>query len=318
MESEIEQKDQELTKKEQQIKSQEDILSQQEQSLAQLQEEQNQLQQQISTRDKQIAKLDDRIAQTDDELTTKEDQLAKKEEELALLEKQLEFFRKEAQTLEQYYQTYQDLRERPIAIVKGQILTVTLVQIGEKTNIAELVDGILSEANRGVMVILGFDNQAIPERFVSISRGQVEQIKQKLNRPGQYLVRILSAGNYVQGEEDIRIFADVAENKKIYSQNEQIASIAVEPKDIENDELQEKLDLLISVSQFQARKQGVLGRIFIGDGKITSLVNFIQELERSDQSIDEIRTIAANETFTAGPLQINLIVIADGEEILRL
>ena len=72
------------------------------------------------------------------------------------------------------------------------------------------------------------------------------------------------------------------------------------------------------MSQFRARRDGVLGRIFIGDGKITSLVNFIQELEKTNQSIDEIRTVAANESFTSGPLQINLIVISDGEEILRL
>ena len=234
------------------------------------------------------------------------------------LEKQLEFFRKEAETLEQYYQTYQDLRERPIAIVKGQILTVTLVQTEKNSNVPELVDGILSEANRGVMVILGYGSQATPNRFVQISKGQVEQIKQQLNNPGQYLVRILSAGNYVEGEEQIRIFADVSPNQRVYLPNQSIASISVEADDLENNELQEKLDFLISVSQFRARRDGVLGRIFIGDGKITSLVNFIQELQLSDQSISEIRTVAANETYTAGPLQINLVVLSNGKEIFRL
>lgn len=61
--------------------------------------------------------------------------------------------------LEQYYQTYQDLRERPIAVIKGQVLSVTLVQIKKDTDISELVDAILSQANRNVMQIIGYGNQ---------------------------------------------------------------------------------------------------------------------------------------------------------------
>ncbi len=304
-------KDRELNNKEKQIIEQEEILQTQQESLTDLKNRQTQLQQKITSRDKQISELDLRISDSNKILSDKEN-------ELVSLEKQLAFFRKEAQTLEQYYQTYQDLRERPIAMVKGQILTVTLVQTEKQTNILELIDGILSEANRGVMGILGHTDQSNSQRFVQISKGQVEQIKQQLNKPGQYLVRILSAGNYVQGEKEIRIFADVAPNKIIYPANQSIASISLETGNLANDELQEKIDFLISVSQFRARKKGVLGRILVGDGKIISLVNFIQKLQLSDQSIDEIRSIAANDAYTSGPLQINLIVFMDGEEILRL
>ena len=311
LEESIKQKDRELNNKENQINEQEKVLQEQQQSLTELENIQSQLESEIKSRDQQIAKLDSRISDTNKTLSEKEN-------ELISLEKQLEFFRKEAETLEQYYQTYQDLRERPIAIVKGQILTITLVQTEKNTNLPELVDGILSEANRSVMVILGYGAQTKPGRFVQITKGQVEQIKKQLNKPGQYLVRILSAGNYVQGEEQIRIFADVLPNQRVYVPNQTIASISLEVDDFENNELQEKLDFLISVSQFRARREGVLGRIFIGDGKITSLVNFIQELQLSDQSITEIRTVAANETYTSGPLQINLVVFSNGKEIFRL
>jgi uncharacterized protein (DUF3084 family) len=308
---ELNDKDQELNSKEKQIIQQEEILQQQENSLAQLKSRQARLESDIKSRDQQIAQLDQRISESNQILKNKEN-------ELISLEKQLEFFRKEAETLEQYYQTYQDLRERPITIVKGQILTVTLVQTEAKTNIVELIDGILSEANRGVMVILGYGNQSVPQRFIQISKGQVEQIKQSLSTPGQYLVRIVSAGNYVQGEEQIRIFADVTPNKKIYEANQTIASINLEDGDLKSNELQEKLDFLISVSQFRARREGILGRIFIGDGKITSLVNFIQKLQLSNESIDEVRAVVASESYTSGPLQINLVVLVNGKEVLRL
>jgi len=311
LEQSIAQRDQELREKQGQIEQQEAILQQQQISLEQLKNRQKQLESEISSRDEQIVELDRLISQTDDILDAKE-------RELASLEGQLEFYRQEVEILEQYYQTYQDLRERPIAIIKGQVLSVTLVQIKKDTDISELVDAILSQANRNVMQIIGYGNQPPTERFVQITRGQVEQMKQQLANPGQYLVRILSAGNYVQGEERIRIFGDVTPNQIIYQKNEAIASISIDEQDLNSGELQEKLDFLISVSQFRARREGILGQIFVGDGKITSLVNFIEELQSSDQTIDEILTVAASETYTSGPLQINLVVIADGKEVFRL
>lgn len=318
LEKSIAQRDRELQVKQGQIEEQEEILQQQqtqlqeqEKSLENLKNRQKKLESEIKNRDEQIKELDGLISQTDKILKGKE-------AELASLEKQLEFYREEVEILEQYYQTYQDLRERPIAIIKGQVLTVTLIQVEKDTNIGELIDGILNQANRSVMQILGYGNQPPKDRFVQITKGQVEQIKQQLTTPGQYLVRILSAGNYVQGEERIRIFADVTPNKIVYQKNEAIASIVLDEKDLNNGELQEKLDFLISVSQFRARREGILGPIVIGDGNIISLINFIKDLQSLEQNIDEVLTVAARDTYTSGPLQINLVVIANGKEMFRL
>jgi uncharacterized protein (DUF3084 family) len=311
LEISIVQRDQELKDNQLQIEEQRDILELQKLSLEALKKRQNQLQLEIKSRDEQIATLDKNIS-------AKDQILKNKETELLSLEKELAFYRREVEILEQYYQTYQDLRERPIAVVKGQVLTVTLVKTDKNTNLEELIDGILNEANRGVMLILGYGDQSPHQRFVQITKGQVEQIKQQLSQNGEYLVRILSASNYVQGEESVRIFADVTPNQLIYSKNETIASISIEPKDFNGTELQEKLDFLISVAEFRARREGILGKIIIGDGKIISLINFIQKLQVSEQTVTEIIAIAANNTNTSGPLQINLVVISNGEEILRL
>lgn len=314
----IAQRDQELKDNQIQIEEQKTILDkqsnlleQQEQTLLLLKNRQNKLQIEINNRDKKIDILDKNIAEKDKVLKAKEN-------ELLSLEKQLAFYRREVEILEQYYQTYQDLRKRPIAIVKGQVLTVTLVRIDNTTNLDELIDGILNEANRGVMLILGYGNQSPNQRFVQITKGQVQQIKEQLEQKGEFLVRILSAGNYVQGEENVRIFADVTPNQKIYNKHQIIASIPLETKDFQGAELQEKLDFLISVTQFRARREGILGRISIGDGKITSLVNFLQEIQLSEQPLDEIIAVADRDTYTSGPLQVNLIVMSDGKEILRI
>lgn len=304
---------QKLTLQEQKVtlNKQKEILVSQKLSLEELKNRQNKLQSEIKSRDEQIATLDKNIS-------AKDQILKNKENELLSLEKELAFYRREVEILEQYYQTYQDLRERPIAVVKGQVLTITLVKTNKNTNLEELIDGILNEANRGVMLILGYGNQAPNQRFVQITKAQVEQMKQQLSQNGEYLVRILSASNYVQGEESVRIFADVTPNQKVYTKNQIIASIAIEAKDFQSAELQKKLDFLISVTQFRARREGILGNIIIGDGKIISLVNFVQELGLSNQNVTEIIAIAGNETYISGPLQINLVVISNGEEILRL
>lgn len=302
----IEEKDKALREKEAKLKR----LSE---DLKKLEYNRKKLEAQIKERDTKIAEIDKMIARN-------EELLAMKEEELGNLERELAFYRKEVEILEQYYQTYQYLRERPIAILKGQVLNITLVDTRENRDLTTLIDVILNEANRGVMRMLGYGNgnQLPRERYVTITRAQVEQIKQQIATPGQYLIRIISAGNYVVGEEKIRVFADVTPNVLVYRQNQPIASITIEEKDLNSGELQEKLDFLISVSQFRARREGILGEIIVGDGSIISLVNFIQKVRSSPQQIEEIRTIAAKNTYASGPLQINLVAFAGGQEILRL
>ncbi|AFZ47503.1 uncharacterized protein with the myosin-like domain [Cyanobacterium stanieri PCC 7202] len=311
LQAQIQEKDQELRLRLDEISEQERILALQSTTLQELQKQQQDLRAEIQFRDQQISNLDSAIAQRDQTLTEKEELLSR-------LERDLRFFEREVQVLEQYYRTYQDLRERPIAIVRGQLLTITLVRVEEDTNLEELVDGVLNEANRGAMRILGYGDEFVNNRFVQISTTQVEQMRAQLAQEGEYLIQILAAGNYVQGEQTIRIFTDIAPNKKVYDKNEVIALSAIESGDTSPSNIQEKLDFLLSVTQFRARQEGVLGRIVIGDGQIVSLVNFIQQLEGSSQGIDEIRAVASQTTYSSGPLQVNLLVMSQGQEIMRL
>ncbi|MBE9223743.1 DUF3084 domain-containing protein [Cyanobacterium stanieri LEGE 03274] len=311
LQREIREKDQELNLRLDEINEQEQILALQSTTLQELQKQQQDLRAEIQFRDQQISNLDSAIAQRDQTLTEKEELLSR-------LERDRKFFEREIQVLEQYYRTYQDLRERPIALVRGQLITITLVRVEDNTNLEELIDGVLNEANRGAMRILGYGEEFANQRFVQISTAQVEQIRNQLSEKGEYLIQILAAGNYVQGEETVRIFTDVSPNQKVYEKDEIIALSAIESNDISNNNIQEKLDFLLSVTQFRARQQGVLGRIVIGDGQLISLVNFIQELEGSNQGVDEIRAVASNTTYSSGPLQVNLLVMYQGQEIMRL
>ncbi|WP_069790284.1 DUF3084 domain-containing protein [Cyanobacterium sp. IPPAS B-1200] len=311
LQTQIREKDQELSLRLDEISEQEKVLALQSTTLQELQKQQQDLRAEIQFRDRQISSLDSAIAQRDQTLT-------EKEELLSQLERDRKFFEREIQVLEQYYRTYQDLRERPIALVRGQLITITLVKVEDNTNLEELIDGVLNEANRGAMRILGYGEESSSRRFVQISTAQVEQMRSQLTKKGEYLIQILAAGNYVQGEETVRIFTDVSPNETVYQKDEIIALSNIESDDISNNNIQEKLDFLLSVTQFRARQEGVLGRIVIGDGQLISLVNFIQELEGSNQGVDEIRAVASNTTYSSGPLQVNLLVMYQGQEIMRL
>ena len=310
LQQQVKQKDGELESKQAEINAQDRILSQQQARVQILEREQKKLQTEINYRDEQIVKLDGAIA-------SKDKQLNQRETKLLQLEKELSFLQQQVEILEQYYQTYQELRERRIAIVKGQVLTLGLVRIREPKNVGEVIDGLLREANRSVIEALGYTDFSPDRRVLQITTSQVEQLKKQL-QTGEYLVRIISAGNYVQGEKQVRVFADVSPNQKIYQQEQIIATVSIDSENMTEEEIQEKLDFLFSVTQFRARSSGVLGKIQIGDGKMISIVNFIQQLQQSDEPIEAIQTIATETTYTSGPLQISLVVIADGEEILRL
>lgn len=314
LQEQVKKRDQELDFKEQEINSQDQVLKQQENELKFLEEEQSNLQLEINNRDKKIDELDQAIA-------LKDQAIQNREVNLINLEKELNFMQKQVEVLAQYYQTYQELRERPIALIKGQVLAIGLLKITQNQNLEESIDELLREANKTAIEALGYKNYLpnFNQRIVQITTTQVEQIKQELSNGGEYLVRIISAGNYVQGEKQVRTFADISPNKQIYSKEQIIATVSIDLDNMKEEELQERLDFLLSVTQFRARRAGILGKIIIADGKIISLVNFLEQLQQYQNSIQEIQAIATDTTYTSGPLQITLRVITkDGEEILRL
>jgi uncharacterized protein (DUF3084 family) len=75
-------------------------------------------------------------------------------------------------------------------------------------------------------------------------------------------------------------------------------------------QLRQRLEQLISASQFRARNAGILESIQI-DG---TFIRFIAQLRQYNQPID-IKAIAAEDTYTAGPLKVKLVAIQNGQII---
>ncbi len=306
-------RDEELKKGQEKINAQDRILQQRqtrlqdlETRLKSLEKQQNQLQTEIEQRDSKIANLDQAIVRKDADIKNRESQLNE-------LESQLNYLKREVQILEQYYQTYQELRERQIAIVRGQVLALGAVRIVSADAVIQVVDELLRRANESAIEAIGNRDVKPSERVVKITKAQVQQLTQQLKDGQDYVVRIISAGNYVQGEKEVRVFADVALNQKIFNAEQTIATVSIDPSNMTEENIQKRIDILLAATQFRARRAGVVGKIEVEDGRLKTIVNFIEEISTWENGLDEIKAIAAEETYTIGPLKIRLIGIKDGE-----
>ena len=296
-----------LQQREQKIVAQDRAISDKEISIQDLQEQKQLLQSQITKRDLQIAELDQEIAFQDRNLQAGKNQLQQ-------LESQLAFLQREVELLEQYYQIYQDLRERRIALFKGQVLASATIRVLKPDAAIAAIDQLLGEANRKAIRAVLLGNEVSKEqRVVQITKAQVNQLAEQLKDGQDYVLRILSAGNYVQGESEVRVFADLTLNQQIFTAGEDIATVSIDSTTTNSADLQERLDWLLAASKFRAQRAGMIGELQVEEGQITTLIKFIEEITNLENSLGEIKAIVAETTYTAGPLKLNLVLIQNGE-----
>jgi uncharacterized protein (DUF3084 family) len=269
-------------------------------------------QQALQQRDQKIAELDQLIKKRNTAIAAREQVIAQRESRLKELETQQDYLEQEVARLEKYYQSYRDLRLGKLALVRGQVLAAGVVRVEQPVLGRQLIVQLLQEANRNASIELsepGATNQANLQ-ILQVTNEQVDQLSKQINDGREYVVRIFSAGNYVRGEKQIAFFADAARNQVVFTGGQVIATTSADPKTMTSFQLRQRLDQLISASQFRARNAGILESIQI-DG---TFIRFIAQLRQYNQPI-EIKAIAAEDTYTAGPLKVKLIGIQNGQII---
>jgi len=70
------------------------------------------------------------------------------------------------------------------------------------------------------------------------------------------------------------------------------------------------LEILISASQFRARNAGIVENVQV-DG---TFLRFVAQLRKYNQPL-EIKAIAAEDIYTAGPLRVKLVAVVNGQII---
>ncbi|MFN6500454.1 MAG: DUF3084 domain-containing protein [Nostoc sp. DedQUE01] len=265
----------------------------------------------IEARDRKIAQLDQLIQKRNLEITAREQVIAKRESRLKELEAQQQQLEQEVARLEKYYQSYQDLRLGKLALVRGQVLAAAVIRVTQAAAARQAVVQLLQQANRNANLELSEPggNSANVE-LVRVTQERVEQLSKQIEDGREYVVRIFSAGNYVRGEKQIEFFADIARNELVFSGGAQLATTTADPKNMTSYQLQQRLEILISASQFRARNAGIVENVQV-DG---TFLRFVAQLRQYNQAL-EIKAIAAEDTYTAGPLRVKLVAVVNGQII---
>lgn len=300
---------------EQQIIERDEKLAQQQEKLQATGNRLEDLEKQRDTLQNEIDEQDQKIAELDEIIQTRDEVLQFQEKQVRELEAETTRLRKQIQALEQYYQNYQALRQGNVALIKGQVLAFEVVQIENPNQTEKVIKSILQKANLKAIEATQPGNDHFEQQVVLITKSQVERLKKVLDNGEEYVVQIVTAGNYLSGEKKIRVFADVTRNQKVFERGEVIASLSLTPEEVKEGELSGRLDLLLAASRFRARRAGVLGNILVGESNV-EVIRFMEELATLKHSYDQIRTIAAKPTKTAGPLELKIRVMAKGKVIL--
>jgi uncharacterized protein (DUF3084 family) len=282
---------------------------------SELQARNSELEKQLADQTQQISEKTKQIVEQTIKLSDQKQQLEEQEKQIAKQEKERVFLKQEVAALEQYYRSYQLLREREVSLVRGQVLAAGIVRILDPTAARQAVDQLLSEANRKAIEANQINNSNGNERVVQITQKDVEELLSKIKDGQDYIVRILSAGNYVKGEKQVQVFADAAPNQIVLRASEVIGTSYASSAIMSAEEIRQRIEFLVQESQLRARRAGVLNdSVQIGDGRINTYINFLENLKQSKQSLD-LKAIVVEDTYTAGPLKIHLVAFENGKVV---
>ncbi|MEG5035960.1 DUF3084 domain-containing protein [Microcoleus sp. AT3-D2] len=324
--------------------------------IAQLQEERQQLieqreqvKTQIAQRDREIAKREAEIAQRDKEIVARNELIAQRDKEIAQrvqnlaerdriiverdkviaerealletlaqqqaqLEQQQTLLQQQVQVLERDFQA---IREGTVAIRRGQILAAGVVRIIEPGMASGAIDRLLQEANKTTVGLMQPENRKVRDQIIQITKAEIDQLISQIKDGQDYVVRIVAGANYLREEKVIKVFAEAEINRVVFRAGDVIAGIAVDPVTLTDEQVRQQLLQLIEACQFRARLIGVVGgRLEVADNQIETLAGFIEQLQQYEKPL-EVQAIAADVTYIAGPLKIDLVALENGVVVFR-
>ncbi|MFQ4139574.1 DUF3084 domain-containing protein [Nodosilinea sp. PGN35] len=305
--------------------SQLDAVSQQAASLRQatdvLRVQRDRLLRQQATIGSQIADRDRAIAQLDQQIAARDQQIDQREQRLISLEAEQDFLEQQVASLQTQYQ---GLFRGNIALNRNQEILVGQGRAENREQAEEFVTGFLLEANRLVSRAIA-PGAFIDQQILLIGNREVEALIDRLATGEDYVVRLLSAANYItgepcvvqRGEPCVQVFIDSTPNQQVYAQGERLATVTLDPPPFGERQLVERLNLLLAAAQFRARQDGVVSdTLQVADNRPETILNFLEAVQQSGQAVD-FQAIAATNIFTAGPVQIHLAAVRNGRILFQ-
>ncbi|MGB8687919.1 MAG: DUF3084 domain-containing protein, partial [Microcoleus sp.] len=298
--AEIAQREGEIVKRDKEIVSRNELIAQRDKEIAQRV-------QNLADRDRAIVDRDKVIAEREALLQTLAEQQTKLEQQQALLQQQVQVLERD----------FQAIREGTVAIRRGQILAAGVVRIVDPALASRAIDRLLQEANKTTVELMQPGNTKVKEQIVQITNAEIEQLINQIKDGQDYVVRIVAGANYLREEKRIKVFAEAEINRVVFRDGDVIVGISVDPVTSTDEQVRQQLQQLIEACQFRARLIGVVGgRVQVADNRIETLASFVDRLQQYDKVL-EVQAIAADVTYIAGPLKIDLVALENGVVVFR-
>ena len=275
----------------------------------------------IAQRDKEIAQRAQNLSERDRTIVERDKVIAEREALLETLAQQQTQLEQQQTVLQQQMQVlerdFQAIREGTVAIRRGQILAAGVVRINDPGTASRAIDRLLQEANKTTVGLMQPDNKKIREQIIQITTAEIDQLISQIKDGQDYVVRIVAGANYLREEKRIKVFAEAEINRVVFRAGDVIAAVAVDPVTLTDEQVRQQLQQLIEACQFRARLIGVVGgRVQVADNRIETLAGFVDRLQQYDKPL-EVRAIAADVTYIAGPLKIDLVALSNGVVVFR-
>jgi uncharacterized protein (DUF3084 family) len=298
--TQIAQRDKEIVKRNQEIISRNELIAQRDKEIAQRV-------QNLADRDRTIVDRDKVIGEREALLETLADQQTQLEKQQALLQQQMQVLERD----------FQAIREGNVAIRRGQILAAGVVSIADPALASRAIDRLLQEANKTTIKLMQPQDNSAKEQIVQITNTEIEQLINQIKDGQDYVVRIVAGANYLREEKRIKVFAEAEINRVVFRAGDVISGISVDPITSTDDKVRQQLEQLIEACQFRARLIGVVGgRVQVADNRIETLAGFVDRLQQYNKPL-EVQAIAADVTYIAGPLKIDLVALQNGVVVFR-
>lgn len=312
--TQITQRDAEIAKRDAEIAQREAEIAQREGEIA----KRNEL---IAQRDKEIAQRAENLASRDRIIVERDKVIAQREALLETLGKQQAQLEQQQTLLQQQVQVlerdFQAIREGTVAIRRGQILAAGVVRILEAGTESRAIDRLLQEANKTTVGLMQPENTKVREQVIQITKAEIDQLISQIKDGQDYVVRIVAGANYLRQEKVIKVFAEAEINRVVFRAGDVIAGVAVDPVALTDEQVRQQLQQLIEACQFRARLIGVVGgRVQVADNRIETLGGFVDRLQQYNKPL-EVRAIATDVTYIAGPLKIDLVALSNGVVVFR-
>ena len=286
--------------------------------------EQSSLQAESSQLRGEKSRISSELASISRDRETLKQKVDESEQRLAEIEKQRIALGSEVASLEsareQLLLSLEALRKGNVAIFADQILSIGVVRPNlSNAELRQASNQLLQQAERNAREILDFlPDQAPKEPVIRITEAQIETLVDKIKDGQSYVIRILSAGNFLKRETKIAIAADVTLNRQIFARGGEIATLQFTP-DLSPQAIASRIEQLFLLVSFRARREGVLANTITGKvgnfppDALTELFKVASELK----SPYEIKAVAKEAIFPASSLSLELVIRQNGIEIAR-